>query len=226
MLKSRRRPRAVASAAEEDTRTRILDTAERLFAERGIEAVSVRAILGEAGLNVALAHYHFGSRDGLIAELLRSRISPLVKELLGALARVDARGAEASLEDVLRAWFTPLARWLAGAPRFARILAQLHASPSLDVRALGRESLREAVQRLGEAVVKRLPGDTDPKRLFLRFYLVVGGPSFLAGMWDHVQQSARRHLGADAVLEAEWVAEELVAFSAAGLRAGAERRRS
>lgn len=218
MIKPRR---AAGATPPDDTRIRILDAAERLFAERGIEAVSVRSILAAAGVNVALAHYHFGSRNGLVAELLRSRISPLVEELLRGLDEVDARGSDATLEDVLRAYFAPLARWMTDEPRFGRILAQLHASPSPDVQAMGREALRGVVQRLGEAVLKRLPGPADPKQLFLRFYLVVGGPSFLSSTWEHVRRSARRHLGAETVLEPDWIAEELVIYTAAGLRARA-----
>ena len=90
---SRRRHARPDPAEANDTRTRILEAAERLFAERGIEAVSVRSILVEAGVNVALAHYHFGSREGLITELLRMRVGPLMQELLRRLdeARPRAR---------------------------------------------------------------------------------------------------------------------------------------
>ena len=51
-------------------REAILNTAERLFAERGIDAVSLRTINAEAGYSVAALHYHFGTRDGLIRALL------------------------------------------------------------------------------------------------------------------------------------------------------------
>jgi AcrR family transcriptional regulator len=214
MINSTRRAGRTVPAATDDTRTRILD-----IAERGIETVSVRSIRAEAGVNVALAHYHFGSREGLIEELLRTRIAPLVQELLRDLDEVDARGADASLEDVLRAYFTPAARWLTEQPRFGRIFAQLHTSPSPEIRAMGRDALRKVITRLGDSLVKRLPSPVDPKRFFLRFHLVIAGPSFLSGSWDHVRHSARRHLGPDAALDPGWIAEELVAFSAAGLRA-------
>ena len=48
-----------------DTKTRLLDAAERLFAERGYEGSSMRAITKEAGASVSSANYHFGSKDGL-----------------------------------------------------------------------------------------------------------------------------------------------------------------
>src|SRR5512146_3390197 len=103
----RHRPRRVG-----ETRERILLTAERLFAERGIEGVSVRTILGEAGANVALAHRHFGGRDGLIDEVLRRAVGPLNERRLLLLEEVEARGSRATVEDVLRALFAPGVRWM------------------------------------------------------------------------------------------------------------------
>lgn len=212
---ARRRNRTIP----EDTRTRILDTAERLFAERGIDAVSLRSILAKAGVNVALAHYHFGSREGLIEELLRTRVAPLMEDMLRAIDEVDRRGAHATLEDVLRAYFTPAASWLTQRPRFGRIYAQLYSSPNPEVQALGRDSMRKVLYRLAEAVAKRMPSHLDRRRFFFRFYLAISGPAFLSGNWEAVCESARKRLGPDGVLDAEALVEEFVAFAAAGLRA-------
>ena len=49
-----------------DTRARILDAAEALFIEQGFVATSMRAITTRAGVNLAAAHYHFGSKEGLL----------------------------------------------------------------------------------------------------------------------------------------------------------------
>ncbi len=54
------RPRSDPSA---QTRKRILDTAERLFGERGVAAVSLRDINRAAGISQGVLHYHFGGRD-------------------------------------------------------------------------------------------------------------------------------------------------------------------
>ena len=51
----------------------LLTTAERLFAERGVDAASLRAVMGAAGTNVAAVHYHFGSKDGLVRALIERR---------------------------------------------------------------------------------------------------------------------------------------------------------
>ena len=217
----RRRSRARTAPEPEDTRTRILDAAERLFSERGIDAVSVRAILEAAGVNVALAHYHFGSRGGLVAELLRTRVGPLVEEQLRRVEEADARGDAASLEDVLRAYFLPAARWLTERPGSARLFGQLHTSPSPELRALGEEVMRPVLLRLGAAIGARLPPYLAPEQRFLRIWLAVLGPWQLASGWERVLDSARRRVGPDVRFDPAKLAEELVAFTAAGLRTAA-----
>src|SRR5437588_736604 len=52
-----------------DTRSRILDGAEELFGERGLDRVSIRDITRKAKVNLAAINYHFGSKEDLIAEI-------------------------------------------------------------------------------------------------------------------------------------------------------------
>lgn len=59
------------------TRARLLDVAERLFLAHGYDAVSVRTINAEAGMNPAAVNYHFGTKEDLVAALLEDRLGPL-----------------------------------------------------------------------------------------------------------------------------------------------------
>jgi AcrR family transcriptional regulator len=60
------------------TREQLLDTAEKLFLERGLDEVSLRTIVREAGQrNQSALQYHFGSRDGLVAAILNRRVQDL-----------------------------------------------------------------------------------------------------------------------------------------------------
>src|SRR5271170_7806782 len=74
-----------------DTRTRILDAAERLFAERGFRGTSVRAITGLAGANLAAVGYHFGSKAELLAAVVRRVIEPIIAAQSAGLDRLLAR---------------------------------------------------------------------------------------------------------------------------------------
>ena len=55
----------------EDTRSRLLDAAGELFAERGFDATNVRDITSLAKTNVAAVNYHFGSKEELYIEAVR-----------------------------------------------------------------------------------------------------------------------------------------------------------
>src|SRR6516165_559231 len=61
------------------TRECILKAAERLFADRGYEETSIRAIVAKARVNQAAINYHFGGKDGLYREVLRAAIRALTE---------------------------------------------------------------------------------------------------------------------------------------------------
>ncbi|MEO3783985.1 TetR/AcrR family transcriptional regulator [Actinocorallia sp. B10E7] len=90
---------------EHSTRDRLLSAAERLFLSRAPEQVSVRAINAEAGLNPGAVHYHFGSREGLIAALLERELAPLWADRLEDLARHD--GASFEVAELVAAIVRP-----------------------------------------------------------------------------------------------------------------------
>ncbi|AMO55949.1 TetR/AcrR family transcriptional regulator [Endozoicomonas montiporae] len=71
------------------TRDVILDTAERLFARQGIEAVSLRTINTEAGFSVAALHYHFRNRQGLIEALIERDQKPVLSRRQELLDELD-----------------------------------------------------------------------------------------------------------------------------------------
>lgn len=92
-----------------DTKTKILDVAEKLFAEKGIQATSIRQIVKEAGLNVASIHYHFGSKEAVIQEIISRRIGPINQAKMKRLDEIEERtnGQTPDLEEVLRAFVEP-----------------------------------------------------------------------------------------------------------------------
>ena len=69
-----------------DSRERILAAAEAEFLARGYDRARTQAIADEAGINKALLHYYFGSKDELFAEIFREKtklLFPRVEALLG-----------------------------------------------------------------------------------------------------------------------------------------------
>jgi len=90
-----------SSAQPAHTRTRILDAAETLFAERGFESVSLRHITAEADVNLASVNYHFGSKEALIDEVISRRVQPINQRRLALLDECRAASDEPLTPEVL-----------------------------------------------------------------------------------------------------------------------------
>jgi AcrR family transcriptional regulator len=76
------------------TKTRVLDSAERLFADRGYSATSVRDITTAASVNLAAVQYHFGSKAALLRAVVIRRSIGINRERIEMLARVERMGQQ------------------------------------------------------------------------------------------------------------------------------------
>jgi AcrR family transcriptional regulator len=85
------------------TRERILDTAERLFAERGFAGTSVREITDAAAVNLGAVNYHFQSKENLYAEVFARRVAQL-REPVAAVARESGPIARERPDEAFRAF--------------------------------------------------------------------------------------------------------------------------
>ena len=85
-----------------DTRKNIKVAARRLFAERGVEGVTVRQIVAAAGAkNGGSLNYYFKSKEGLILELLNEMFSDLNSAWLEALSALDKNGGPTCVRDIV-----------------------------------------------------------------------------------------------------------------------------
>jgi AcrR family transcriptional regulator len=90
----------------EDTRERILLASQKLFADKGFDATSVRDITTEAGCNVASVNYHFGGKDKLYLETFRSMLTVLRDRRLELMGELMERQPTPSLEEFV--FFEPM----------------------------------------------------------------------------------------------------------------------
>jgi len=118
------------------TREKLLDCAEQLFAEHGLEGVSLRAINAEAGLSPAALHYHFGTQQALVEALLERHMPKLMERRRRMLDDLEARQTRPAAREVLLALVSPLADFLAEggaqALRYLRLIHRLQADGDLD----------------------------------------------------------------------------------------------
>jgi AcrR family transcriptional regulator len=100
---------AFESTDRHDTKDRILDTAERLFADQGFAGTSLRQITADANVNLAAVNYHFKSKEALLAAVIERTLAPINKRRMELLDEVDASstGGRPDLEAVVRAFVRP-----------------------------------------------------------------------------------------------------------------------
>jgi AcrR family transcriptional regulator len=113
----------VALSAFSDTRSRILDSAIRLFADQGFDIVSVRDIAVAASVNPAAIGYHFGSKEGLIREALAMVLAPLNRARVLSL-EACRRKEYLQVKDVVRALVAPAALSLRSDAGYERYYAR------------------------------------------------------------------------------------------------------
>ena len=203
-----------------NTKERILDTAERLFAEHGYGATSLRSIIAEAGVNLASVHYHFHSKESLLEAVVLRRSVPANHERIALLEQFEKEGGgrPIPLEKVIEAFVAPTFRMSrdpqSGGMVFMRLLGRLHAEGDL-LPGIVTSQFGDVLERFGSALRRALP-DLPQEELFWRLNLAIGALSqTLRGGSKDLEKISDLALpfNSDATLE------RLVAFLSAGFRA-------
>src|ERR1035438_2078574 len=111
-----------------DTKQKILDTAERLFGDQGYAATSLRHIIAEAGVNLAAIHYHYGSKEELLDEVVMRKAGPVNAERLALLDRYEAEAGAGQLavEKVLEAFLAPVFSGADRSPQFVKLMGRMY----------------------------------------------------------------------------------------------------
>jgi AcrR family transcriptional regulator len=95
------------------SRELLIDTGERLFADHGINGVSLRQISAEAGQrNTGAVRYHFGDRDGLVRAIFESRLPRVNDYRRQLLTEIDRGGEPEITRRLVAAFVLPLVREL------------------------------------------------------------------------------------------------------------------
>ena len=202
------------------TKERILDTAERLFAQQGYAATSLRGIIAEAGVNLAAVHYHFHSKEALLEAVILRRSVPANQERLALLDRFEqeAGGNPPPLEKVIEAFVAPTLQMSrdpqSGSMVFMRLLGRLHAEGDLLPRIITSQ-FKDVLQRFGAALRAALP-DLPPEELFWRLNLAIGA---LAQTLRGGSKDLAKISDLSLTFDSETALEHLVAFLSAGFRA-------
>jgi len=162
------------STNSQDTRTRILHAAERLFAERGFAATSLRSLVAEADVNLAAVHYHFGSKEGLIREVFARFIRPVNEERTRRLDALDARDTPATLEELLDAWITPSFEMRSEfGETLVRLMGRVQVDPMPEVEEIVRSQFASFGRRYVQKLSRVLPELTN-EEVRWRMHFAIG----------------------------------------------------
>ncbi|MBR0567929.1 TetR family transcriptional regulator [Azoarcus sp. L1K30] len=203
-----------------DTRDRILDAAEALFVEHGLEATSMRMITGRAAANLAAVNYHFGSKDALIQAVFRRRLTELNRQRLAALDRIEAEasGAQIKPSQIVEAFFGTALALAAdtehGGSTFMRLLGRTYTEPNGFVRQFLAEEYAEVLERFLAALYGSLPG-VPREEILWRFHFMMGAMSYAIAGTDALQLFAGTFDDADP----QRLMPRLMSFLLGGLRA-------
>jgi AcrR family transcriptional regulator len=157
--------------APSDTRTQILDAAERLFAEHGYRGTSVRAITNLAGANLAAVGYHFGSKAELLAAVARRVIEPINAAQSAGLDRLLARTPDPAVTELVEAFAGPMFDEMQagdeGGARTSRLIVTIISDPAEEVRAWPGPAEDAVRDRYLAAFARALPS-LSPEELWFR----------------------------------------------------------
>ena len=147
-------------------RDRILDVAEALFAEHGYDGVTLRQIARGAGVDVALASYHFGKKLDLFNAVFERRADYLNESRREALRKIQAAAGRGgpTVEQIIEAFLRPLelAQETGGEGwrRYLALVAYINNSPYWGRRMMSR-LFDELVNEFIDALRRALPGASE-----------------------------------------------------------------
>jgi len=213
-------------AAGERTRSLILDVAERICAEKGFEALSMRTISEAANVNLGAVTYHFGGKNGLFEALFRRRVVPLNDERLEMLDAALSQAGGPTLEDVIRAFVQPPMRlsapeqYATGNPAIV-VMQFLSRAFSMPGESQFLETYYEPVRSRFTLALKHLLPDVPLETVIWGYNLLVGAIIYAMGGPERMER--RPDLFSTTPVhfqnDLDVVVERFVQFFGAGFRA-------
>ncbi len=219
----------MARVSRVNRRERILDAAEKAFADFGFAGASLRQIVHDAGVNVATVYYYFGSKNGLMKAVLKRRFGPLRRENLELLRRCEqqANGRPLPVDKILQAMLVPPLRLAvnASAKRLAvtRLIGRIVTEPNPQTQEFLSHQHADVRAAFLNALHASLP-HVPLADLRWRLEFVRGALAFVLCNPRRIEKET---LGACDPVDTKKVLAEMIRFFSPGFRAkgaGAARR--
>ena len=208
-----------------DTKNRILDAAEVLFAERGFADTSMRLITSEADVNLASVNYHFGSKKEMIQAVLDRYLSLFMPDL-NARLRVLMEQEQLTLLQLFESFVEPLMKLSAvranGPAIFMQLLGRGYIDSQGHLRRFITAHYGPILQRITQAIYKANPA-LSPADLFWRLHFTLGNVVFTMASADALRDIALADFGQQ--LDVEGLVRNVIPYLASGVGAPVESTR-
>lgn len=200
------------------TPERILDVAERHFARLGYYGASIRAITTDAGVQLALVHYHFKSKDKLYRAVIARRVQALTAERVAMLEAGSGRRRRPPLEQVVRALVAPTVELCSseeGGRRYGQMLGQIINNPEERAQQLLIE-LFDPVARRFVAAIRAAEPRLDSAAAHWGYYFAIGAMVQALAKTGRIERLSGGRCDSG---DAGTIIDNLVRFITAGLEA-------
>lgn len=200
-----------------NSRTRLLDAAEVLFAEKGFERTTVRDITMAAHCNVASINYHFKNKDNLYKDVYVRRVRQLREARISAIDGVMSRGREAKLEGLIGTYARSFLEPLVGTQTDQTVMMLMTREmnePRLSKEIFFEEMVWPVQERLIAAITDLCP-DIDRGSMVASIQAIVGQLLHYVRMRELHQANPQLPTPPDPLA----MIDHLERFSAAGVRA-------
>lgn len=197
----------------EITRDRIVKAAERLFAERGYDGTSIRAIVAKARVNQAAINYHFDGKDGLYREVLRTAFRAMTEDQLAHAEETKAMSREEALHAFIRRQLHPLM----GRDEYSRHMRIFNwetVRPTPVFRALLSEEAAPFMGLAADLVRRFLPG-ADNRTITVASIWLMGQSSVFLRNRDTLAQPPVGLVLDDAMVD--WLSQQIGNWVVGGL---------
>ena len=172
-------------SAKSQTKKKILDAAEQLFAEHGFAETSLREITARAEVNLASVNYHFGSKKTLIQSVFDRFMETFTNDLITEMSALDKSTQPLTVQSVLSTLVNPLIKVdnvrPNGSSVFMKLLGRAYAETQGHIRRFAMERYSHVLARFTRLLHKASP-NLSPSEMFWRLHFMLGSFIFtLAG---------------------------------------------
>lgn len=156
---------------------RLIQAAEFVFADKGVEKATLREITSLAEVNLAAVSYYFGSKSDLalaVFDQLSTRLNERrLVDLKATLSAASKAGQPPDLRLVLAVFIRPYVETGKSGKLFARLIMQHRVAPSELTMAIVRRHFDPMAKRFIHAISQAAP-HLDPSELFWRYVFMIG----------------------------------------------------